>query len=251
MLRKQSQRSKSTQNSSKTPKVDRSSTIYEVISNPWELVKDYQSHTKSIYKILTKEFGKVETPLTYTKDYELCIAVILSAQCTDERVNQVTPALFEAFTSLDSFANAEPKDIEPFIFSTGFYHNKAKSIVGFAKMLYGEFQSKLPKTLEEMTKLPGFGRKTANVVLSEVHGIVEGFVVDTHVRRITYLLGLTKFKDPIRIEKEIMQKVPKKYWDALSLYLIFHGRKTCIANRPKCTECKLSKLCPSSLTKKQ
>lgn len=248
MLRKKSQRNSSFRKSSSNLKADSITQKPDSIGEPWERIKDYKSHTQSIYKILTKEFGKVETPLTYNNDYELCIAVILSAQCTDERVNQVTPALFSAFPSLESFANARPIDIEPYIFSTGFYHNKAKSIVGFAKMLYHEFHSILPKTLDEMTKLPGFGRKTANVVLSEVYGIVEGFVVDTHVRRITYLLGLTQFKDPIRIEKEIMEKVPKRYWDALSLYLIFHGRKTCIANRPKCDECKLSKLCPSKLT---
>ncbi|MCC5814820.1 MAG: endonuclease III [Leptospira sp.] len=212
---------------------------------PWERIQDYTSHTKKIYSKLESMFGEVETPLYYTKDYELSIAVILSAQCTDERVNQVTPALFEAFPSLESIANAPLKEIEHYIFSTGFYHNKAKSIKGFANMLLHEYKGVLPKTLDEMTKFPGFGRKTANVVLSEVYGIVEGFVVDTHVKRLTYRLGLTQYKDPIRIEKEIMEKVPKKFWNNLSLYLIFHGRQTCDSRKPNCARCELVNICPS------
>ncbi|WP_442915902.1 endonuclease III [Leptospira sp. GIMC2001] len=216
---------------------------------PWEQISNYPSHIKKIYEFLSKEFGSVSTPLTYSKDYELAIAVILSAQCTDERVNQVTPALFEAFPTLQSFASAKPKDIEPYVFSTGFYRNKAKSIQGFAQMLIEKFNSNLPRTMEEMLELPGFGRKTANVVLGEVHDIIEGFVVDTHVKRIAYKLGLTKYKDPIRIEREILEKVPKKYWNHLSLYLIFHGRKTCIARRPLCDGCGLRKICPSAAGK--
>jgi endonuclease-3 len=214
---------------------------------PWEEISDYSSHLEQIYTFLEQEFGEVATPLHFGKDYELCIAVILSAQCTDERVNQVTPALFAAFPTLESFANANPSDIEPLIFSTGFYRNKAKFIHGFAKMLKERFNSKLPKTLEEITGLPGFGRKTANVVLSELYGIVEGFVVDTHVMRLTYILGITKFKDPIRIEREVLEKVPKKYWKNLSLYLIFHGRKTCKARKPNCSSCGLVSICPSAV----
>ncbi len=216
---------------------------------PWQKIFQYNLHIKTIYHKLKLEFGKVETPLHFNKEYELCIAVILSAQCTDERVNQISPALFSAFPSLESFVSANPKEIEPYIFSTGFYHNKAKSISGFARMLYLKFGGILPRTLEEMTQLPGFGRKTANVVLSEVYGIVEGIVVDTHVKRISYLLGLTKYKDPIRIEKDLMEKIPQKYWKALPLYFVFHGRKTCIARKPKCYQCKLSELCPSRLEK--
>lgn len=218
--------------------------------SPWKQISDYPNHIQKIYKILEEEFGSVETPLHYKKDYELAIAVILSAQCTDERVNQVTPDLFRAFPSLESFAEASLSEIEKYIFSTGFYRNKAKSIHGFANMLIHEFGSQLPKTLDEMTRLPGFGRKTANVVLSEVHGIVEGFVVDTHVRRLTGRLGLTQYKDPIRIEREIMEKVPREYWNNLSLYLIFHGRKTCDSRKPRCGDCSLSHLCPSRIQDK-
>lgn len=216
---------------------------------PWQKISLFNLHIKSIYQKLRSEFGKVVTPLHFTKDYELCIAVILSAQCTDERVNQISPALFSAFPSLNSFVTATPQEIEPYIFSTGFYHNKAKSISGFAKMLSSKYGGILPQTLDEMIQLPGFGRKTANVVLSELYGIVEGIVVDTHVKRISYLLGLTKYKDPIRIEKELMEKIPHKYWKALPLYFVFHGRKTCIARKPKCLQCQLSKLCPSSSEK--
>lgn len=213
---------------------------------PWKEIGNYSLHFQKVYSILKKKFGKVETPLLYREPYQLGIAVILSAQCTDERVNQVTPGLFQAFPRLEDFAAARPEEIEPYIFSTGFYRNKAKSIHGFASMLINEFGGSLPKTLEEMTRLPGFGRKTANVVLSEIHGIVEGFVVDTHVKRLTYRLGLTRFSDPIRIEREIIEKVPQKYWNNLSLYLIFHGRKTCMARNPNCQGCEMVSFCPSS-----
>lgn len=199
---------------------------------------------------MRKEFGKVETPLHYQKDYELSIAVILSAQCTDERVNQVTPGLFKSFPSLESFAEAELPEIEKLIFSTGFYHNKAKSIRGFARTLLNEFGGKLPRTIAELTQLPGFGRKTANVVLSEVHGIVEGIVVDTHVNRLSKVLGLTKSNDPVQVEKDLMNLLPKKYWRDISLYLIFLGRKCCKAHRTFCEDCVLKIECPSSLVLK-
>lgn len=212
---------------------------------PWEKVKCRIHHIQQIFVRLEQEFGKVETPLHYSKDYELGIAVILSAQCTDERVNQVTPKLFQAFPTLRSFAEATPEEIEPYIFSTGFYRNKARSISGYARQLLEVYDGIHPKTLDELTQLPGFGRKTANVVLNVLYDISEGFVVDTHVKRLTYRLGLTRYKDPIRIEKEILDTVPRKYWNPLSLYLIFHGRKTCNARKPLCGDCKLSDICPS------
>ena len=187
--------------------------------------------TNEVNKRLKKYFGEVSCPLTYTKDYELCIAVILSAQCTDERVNTVTPILFKTFTSLEEFANAELSEIEKLIFSTGFYKNKAKSIKGFANLLLTEYNSKLPKTIEELTKLPGVGRKTANVILNEIHKISEGIVVDTHVKRISNVLKLTKSKDPVKIEKDLMKKIDPKYWMDFSLYLIFLGRKFCKAHK--------------------
>lgn len=205
--------------------------------------------TKEVNKRLKKYFGPVSCPLHYTKDYELCIAVILSAQCTDERVNTVTPALFERFTSLEAFANADIPEIEKLIFSTGFYKNKAKSIQGFASLLIEKHAGKLPKTIAELIKLPGVGRKTANVILNEIHKISEGVVVDTHVKRISNVLKLTKSENPAIIEKDLMKKIERKYWMDFSLYLIFLGRKFCKAHKTECEGCPLNDICPSSLVK--
>ncbi len=202
-------------------------------------------YIRELYRLLRKEFGEVETPLHFKQPHELAIAVILSAQCTDERVNQVTPELFKTFPSLQSFADAKLQDIETKIFSTGFYRNKAKNIQGFAKLLLKDYGGVIPQTLEEAILLPGFGRKTANVVLNELYGVSDGFVVDTHVKRLTKRLGLTNQTDPVKIEKEIMETVPREYWRNLSLYLIFLGRKNCAARRTDCPSCVLAKICPS------
>lgn len=198
-----------------------------------------------VYRLLEAEFGAVETPLYFTKPYELAIAVILSAQCTDERVNTVTPELFCTFPTLESFAKAPLVSIEKKIFSTGFYKNKAKSIQGFARMVLNDYGGKIPDTMEEAIKLPGFGRKTANVVLAEIYGVVEGFVVDTHVKRLTKRLGFTKKTDPVQIERDMIKITPKEICRNLSLYLIFLGRKNCQARRTFCSTCPLSSLCPS------
>ncbi|WP_083901975.1 endonuclease III domain-containing protein [Leptospira vanthielii] len=198
-----------------------------------------------VYRLLAAEFGEVETPLHFSKPYELAIAVILSAQCTDERVNTVTPELFRSFPTLESFANAPLTSIEKKIFSTGFYKNKAKSIQGFARMVLNEYGGTIPNTMEEAIKLPGFGRKTANVVLAEIYGVVEGFVVDTHVKRLTKRLGFTQKTDPVQIEREMLKITPKEICRNLSLYLIFLGRKNCQARRTFCSTCPLSSLCPS------
>jgi len=208
---------------------------------------DKLNFTTETNKRLKKYFGPVSCPLHYTKDYELCIAVILSAQCTDERVNTVTPALFQKFNSLESFAKANLKEIEELIFSTGFYKNKAKSISGFANKLLFEYNGKLPKTIKELILFPGVGRKTANVILNEIHKISEGIVVDTHVKRISKVLKLTKSEDPVQIEKDLMQVVDPKYWMDFSLYLIFLGRKFCKAHKTECEGCPLNDICPSSL----
>lgn len=198
-----------------------------------------------VYRLLEAEFGAVETPLYFTKPYELAIAVILSAQCTDERVNTVTPELFRTFPTLESFAKAPLDSIEKKIFSTGFYKNKAKSIQGFARMVLNDYGGKIPDTMEEAIKLPGFGRKTANVVLAEIYGVVEGFVVDTHVKRLTKRLGFTNKTDPVQIERDMIKITPKEICRNLSLYLIFLGRKNCQARRTFCSTCPLSSLCPS------
>ena len=199
--------------------------------------------TTEVNKRLKKFFGFVSCPLHYKKDYELCIAVILSAQCTDERVNTVTPALFERFTNLEAFANAEISEIEKLIFSTGFYKNKAKSIQGFASLLIEKHAGKLPKTIAELIKLPGVGRKTANVILNEIHKISEGIVVDTHVKRLSNRIGFVKSDNPEIIEKELMKFVPKKHWFEYSHHLILHGRDKCIARKPKCEVCEINEYC--------
>lgn len=203
-------------------------------------------YVSRICSLLRGEFGEVNSPLNYQKDYEFAISVILSAQCTDARVNEVAPRLFAAYPSLESLAKAPLKKIEEIIYSTGFYKNKAKSVVNFAKTLLKEYKGKLPNTISELIQLPGIGRKTANVVLNEIHGISEGFVVDTHVKRVSKKLGLTNQTDPIKVEKDLMKVVQPDHWMDLSLYFIFLGRRYCKAHRTFCDECVLGKICPSS-----
>jgi endonuclease III len=208
-----------------------------------------KNFTKKIYSILENYFGPVSCPLNYSKDYELCIAVILSAQCTDERVNQVTPALFQKFNSLESFSKAKLSEIEKLIFSTGFYKNKSKSIKGFATKLIEDYNSKLPTKIEDLITLPGVGRKTANVILNEIFQISEGVVVDTHVKRLSKVWKLTDEEDPVKIEKDLMKKFDYSHWLNISLYMVFLGRKFCKAHKTFCTECPLNQTCPSSLVK--
>jgi endonuclease-3 len=202
-----------------------------------------------VYSLLKKEFGEVSCPLHFTQDHELAIAVILSAQCTDERVNLVTPELFKKYPSLEAFSKADLPELETLIYSTGFYKNKAKSILGFSKQLISNFNSELPKTIEELTTLPGIGRKTANVILNEIYKITEGIVVDTHVKRISKILKFTKETDVVKIEQDLMRIFPKKYWLNISLYIIFLGRKYCKAGRPDCNNCVLQKICPGARIK--
>ena len=202
-----------------------------------------------VYSLLKKEFGDVSCPLHFTQNHELAIAVILSAQCTDERVNQVTPELFKRYPTLEAFSKADLTELETLIYSTGFYKNKAKSILGFSKELIKNFNSELPKTIEELTTLPGIGRKTANVILNEIYKITEGIVVDTHVKRISKILTFTKETDVVKIEQDLINIFPKKYWLNISLYIIFLGRKYCKAGRPDCNNCVLQKICPGAKIK--
>jgi endonuclease III len=213
-----------------------------------ELIK-IQSFTEETFNRLKTHFGEVKCPLHYKHDYELAIAVILSAQCTDERVNTVTPILFKKYTTLESFASAKLIELEDIIFPTGFYKNKAKNIIGFAQTLIKQYKKQMPKTIDELTKMPGIGRKTANVILNELFDISEGFVVDTHVKRVSAKLGLTKTTNADQVELDMMKKVNKKYWNKLSLYLIFLGRKFCKAHKTDCTNCPLKDICPSSEAK--
>jgi endonuclease-3 len=185
--------------------------------------------------------------LKHKNAYELLSATILSAQCTDVRVNMVTPTLFARYPTPFELARAEPADVEEIIKSTGFFRNKTRSLIGMAQAVVADHGGEVPRTMEELRKLPGVGRKTANVVLSNAYETNEGVTVDTHVTRLSGLLGLSQGTDAVEIEEELMRLYPREDWGLLSHLLIFHGRQVCIARRPKCGECVLARLCPSSL----
>jgi endonuclease-3 len=199
--------------------------------------------TDKIRKILREIYPEVKTQLFHQNPFQLLVATILSAQCTDKQVNQVTPVLFKRFKTPADFAAAPLKSIEKLIRPTGFFHNKAKNIKNCSKAILERHRGQVPQTLGELVKLPGVGRKTANVVLGAAFGI-SGVVVDTHVARISGRLGLTENKDPVKIEFDLMEIVPKRAWNDFSLQLIFFGRETCMARKPKCPTCPLIKLCP-------
>jgi len=204
------------------------------------------TNIKEIIKILKKGYPDAKIALRFKNTWQLLVATILSAQCTDVRVNKVTPVLFKKYKTISDFAEAGLKEFEKDIHSTGFYKNKAKGIISSAKKILNEFNGKVPDTIEELTSLPGVGRKTANVILSSGFGIVVGIVVDTHVIRLSDRLGLTENKDPEKIEKDLMKIIPQEDWRVFSHLLILHGRKICVARRPLCAECRINKLCPSA-----
>ena len=183
--------------------------------------------------------------LNYSTPVQLLVATILSAQCTDERVNKVTPALFARFPDAASLANADLEELENLVRSTGFYRNKAKNIQGACRKIVNEFNSVVPNQMEQLLQLPGVARKTGNVVLAHAYGINAGVTVDTHVKRLSQRLGLTKFPDPIRIEKDLIKLLPQPDWENWSIRLIYHGRAVCKARSPVCEACELSDLCPT------
>jgi endonuclease III len=195
---------------------------------------------------LREAYPKVEIPLDHRDPFELLVATILSAQCTDQRVNLVTPDLFKQYPNAAALAKARPKDLEHLIRSTGFFHNKAKSLLGMARMLTERFRGRVPHTMEGLVQLPGVARKTANVVLGGAYGVAVGIVVDTHVLRLSQRLGLTRQTDPVKVEQDLMRLVPKSEWIDLPLRLIFHGRQVCSARKPDCAGCPLNDLCPSA-----
>ena len=202
-----------------------------------------KSRADKIRKILRKIYPQVQTQLFHNNPFQLLVATILSAQCTDKQVNQVTPVLFKHLKTPSDFAAAPLKTIEKLIRPTGFFHNKAKNIKNCAQALLEKHNGEVPPTLEELVKLPGVGRKTANVVLGAAFGI-PGVVVDTHVARISNRLGLTVHNNPVKIEYDLMGIIPKRAWNDFCLQLIFFGRSTCMARKPKCPQCPLEKLCP-------
>jgi len=199
-------------------------------------------------RLLEKEWPDAKIALHYSNPLELLIATILSAQCTDERVNMVTKSLFKKYTKAEDYANARLDELEEDIKPTGFYRNKAKNIKAACKILVEKFNSEVPRTMEDMVSLPGVARKTANIVLANAYGVIEGIAVDTHVRRLAKRLGLTENDDPNKIEKDLMTIVPRDKWLRITDLLIFHGRYICIARKPKCGECALNKICPSAFT---
>jgi endonuclease-3 len=201
-----------------------------------------------ILDLLKKEYPKVKIALHYSNSLELLVSTILSAQCTDKQVNAVTKKLFVKYRTPQDFTRISPEELEKDIYSTGFYRNKAKNIIGACKIIASEYNSKVPDTMEELLKLPGVARKTANIVLAGAFGKIEGMAVDTHVKRLSGRLGLTTHIDPEKIEKDLLKIIPKNEWDLFSLLLINHGRKVCAARKPLCGECILDKLCPSAHT---
>jgi len=186
--------------------------------------------------------------LNYTTPVQLLVATILSAQCTDERVNKVTPGLFGKFPDAESLANADLTELEELVRSTGFYRNKAKNIQGACRMIVEDFNSVVPNKMEDLLKLPGVARKTANVVLAHAYGINAGVTVDTHVKRLSQRLGLTKNTEPVEIEKDLMKLLPQPDWENWSIRLIYHGRAVCKARSPSCDICKLVDLCDMNLS---
>ena len=201
---------------------------------------------RTILGRLKKEYPDARCALDHGDAYQLLVATILSAQCTDARVNLVTPALFARYPTAQVLAAADPAEVEELIRSTGFFRNKTKSLIGMARALLAGHGGEVPRTMEELRVLPGVGRKTANVVLGNAYGINEGVTVDTHVTRLSRLLGLTRHDDPVKIEQDLMQLFPQEEWALLSHLLIVHGRQVCIARRPRCPACVLADLCPSA-----
>ena len=195
---------------------------------------------------LKAEYPDATCSLDYETPVQLLVATILSAQCTDERVNRVTPDLFGKYPTAEALATAELSDIETLVRSTGFYRNKSKNIQGACRMIVEDFGGVLPQTMPELLTLPGVARKTANVVLAHAFGINAGVTVDTHVKRLTNRLGLTEYDDPKRIERDLMQLLPQPDWENWSIRLIYHGRAVCSARKPECDRCFLADLCPSS-----
>jgi len=201
-----------------------------------------------ILEILTKTYPTAKVALSFSNPMEMLVSTILSAQCTDERVNMVTKELFKKYRTPEDYAKNNLKEFERDIRSTGFYRAKARNIRNASRLIVKKFNSQVPKTMDELVTLPGVGRKTANIVLSNAYGIVEGLAVDTHVARLSKRLGLTKSEDPDKIEQDLMSIIPRDLWFSFTYQLIDHGRRVCTARKPLCDECPLNRVCPSAFT---
>lgn len=197
-----------------------------------------------IYSRLAKRYPAPEPALDWSNAWELLVATVLAAQCTDERVNKVTPALFKRWPSISDMAAADIAELEEAVRSTGFFRNKAKNLKNAAARIMDVFDGTVPSTMSDLISLPGVARKTANIVLSNAYGIHEGIAVDTHVKRLTYRMGLTKNTDPVRIEKDLMPLYPRETWGDVNHFLVYYGREVCNARSPRCGECELADICP-------
>ena len=229
--------------SSKSP---RHVPLSELPAFPISKKPDNRSNFNAIWNILSRLYPKPEIELDFETPFELLTATILSAQCTDVQVNAVTKILFKKYKTIEDYAFANPAVFEKDIYSTGFYRMKTKHVIECANIILSEYGGSVPQTMAELTKLPGVGRKTANIVLARGFGIIEGIAVDTHVKRLSNKLGFTENDDPEKIEKDLMKLAKKEDYDDLSLSLIFHGRRVCNAQRPKCDFCQIRELCPSA-----
>jgi endonuclease-3 len=207
---------------------------------------ELKAHALVVLDRLKKEYPEAHCELDFDGPFQLLVATILSAQCTDKRVNMVTPELFRTFPDAGAMSQAEPEKLEDVIRSTGFFRNKTKSLLGMSTAVSEQYSGRVPSTMDELVKLPGVGRKTANVVLGNAFHIDEGVVVDTHVGRLSVRLGLTNETDPVKVEQVLMSLIPREDWTLVSHLLIFHGRRVCIARVPRCESCVLADVCPSA-----
>ncbi len=209
-------------------------------------MKNAKERIGEIIRILRKEYPEARTSLSFSTPLQILVATILAAQATDQRVNMITPKLFEKYPTVADFASADRSELEQEVRSTGFFRNKAKNIIGAAKKIVEDFGGRVPDTMEELITLPGVARKTANIVLSSGYHKAEGIAVDTHAKRLAGRLGLSREGDPVKIERDLLRIVPKRHWLDFNYLLVHHGRKICQARMPKCPECVVRRLCPSA-----
>jgi endonuclease-3 len=218
----------------------------KLVNHSNNVESENQSRVLKIIELLEKEHPDAKITLKFSNPLELLVATMLSAQCTDNRVNIVTESLFKKYKKAEDYANAEVKFLEEDIRSTGFFRNKAKNIKKCCHLLVEKYDSQVPMKMESMLELPGVARKTANIVLLNAYGVVEGIAVDTHVRRLAQRLGLSENKNPDKIERDLMNVIPEDLWKKIADLLIYHGRRVCVARKPKCSICVIKDLCPSA-----
>ena len=210
-------------------------------------MKFNKKNIPTLVEVLKREYPEAKCSLDFDTPFHLLVAVMLSAQCTDERVNKTTPSLFNAFNTPIDFANADLKKLEKLIYPCGFYNVKSKNLKACGKVLVEKFNSEVPKTMEELTSLPGIGRKSANVIMLNAFNNPVGIAIDTHAKRISNRIGLSSESEPLKIEQDLLKTIDKKYWPDINHILVYHGRKICTARKPKCAVCPISKICQKNL----